>query len=128
MILALHISLACLKYVHSRIILAYQNGLLEEVELYELVREVLKSMPKINKPEDIYTLDKMTVVIEIEERHLIAILAVSNFGDVDENRNLVGAELMIKAKNALLSNREEGENSEIERLKKLWEGGDKNET
>jgi hypothetical protein len=120
----LRISFACLRYLWTRVLLAIQNGLIEQIDGYDLIEEILHKMPDIEK-ESIFALDKEEVEILIKRETLLAILVVSNFEDIDINRRLVGAELIIRAKEVLT--KKEGKYSlkdEEERLKRLFEGGE----
>jgi hypothetical protein len=120
----LRLSFACLRYLWTRILLAIQNGLIEQIDGYELIEEIMHKMPGIEK-ENIFALDKEEVEILIKRETLLAILVVSNFEDVDINRRLVGAELIIRTKEVLT--KKGGKYSledEEERLKRLFEGGE----
>jgi hypothetical protein len=120
----LRLSFACLRYLWTRILLAIQNGLIEQIDGYELIEEILHKMPDIEK-ENIFALDKEEVEILIKRETLLAILVVSNFEDVDINRRLVGAELIIKAKEVLTKKGSKYSlEDEEERLKRLFEGGE----
>ena len=120
----LRISFACLRYLWTRILLAIQNGLIEQIDGYDLIEEILHKMPDIEK-ENIFALDKEEVEILIKRETLLAILVVSNFEDVDINRRLVGAELIIKAKEVLTKKESKYSlENEEERLKRLFEGGE----
>ncbi len=120
----LRISFACLRYLWTRILLAIQNGLIEQIDGYELIEEILHKMPDIEK-ESIFALDKEEVEILIKRETLLAILVVSNFEDVDINRRLVGAELIIKAKEVLTKKESKYSlEDEEKRLKRLFEGGE----
>jgi len=120
----LRISFACLRYLWTRILLAIQNGLIEQIDGYELIEEILHKMPDIEK-ENIFALDKEKVEILIKRETLLAILVVSNFEDVDINRRLVGAELIIRAKEVLTKKESKYSlEDEEERLKRLFEGGE----
>lgn len=119
----LRISFACLRYLWTRILLAIQNGLIEQIDGYELIEEIMHKMPDIEK-ESIFALDKEEVEILIKRETLLAILVVSNFEDVDINRRLVGAELIIRAKEVLTKKESKYSLEEEERLKRLFEGGE----
>jgi hypothetical protein len=120
----LRISFACLRYLWTRILLAIQNGLIEQIDGYELIEEIMHKMPGIEK-ENIFALDKEEVEILIKRETLLAILVVSNFEDVDINRRLVGAELIIRAKEVLTKKGSKYSlEDEEERLKRLFEGGE----
>ena len=120
----LRLSFACLRYLWTRILLAIQNGLIEQIDGYELIEEILHKMPDIEK-ENIFALDKEEVEILIKRETLLAILVVSNFEDVDINRRLVGAELIIKAKEVLTKKGSKYSlEDEEKRLKRLFEGGE----
>ena len=120
----LRLSFACLRYLWTRILLAIQNGLIEQIDGYELIEEILHKMPDIEK-ESIFALDKEEVEILIKRETLLAILVVSNFEDVDINRRLVGAELIIRAKEVLTKKESKYSlEDEEERLKRLFEGGE----
>jgi hypothetical protein len=120
----LRISFACLRYLWTRILLAIQNGLIEQIDGYELIEEIMHKMPDIEK-ESIFALDKEEVEILIKRETLLAILVVSNFEDIDINRRLVGAELIIKAKKILTKKESKYSlEDEEERLKRLLEGGE----
>jgi hypothetical protein len=119
----LRLSFACLRYLWTRILLAIQNGLIEQIDGYELIEEIMHKMPGIEK-ENIFALDKEEVEILIKRETLLAILVVSNFEDVDINRRLVGAELIIRAKEVLTKKESKYSLEEKERLKRLFEGGD----
>ncbi|MFZ8848530.1 MAG: hypothetical protein ACO2O4_04885 [Minisyncoccia bacterium] len=120
----LRISFACLRYLWTRVLLAIQNGLIEQIDGYELIEEILHKMPDIEK-ESIFALDKEEVEILIKRETLLAILVVSNFEDVDINRRLVGAELIIRAKEVLTKKESKYSlEDEEERLKRLFEGGE----
>jgi len=120
----LRISFACLRYLWTRILLAIQNGLIEQIDGYDLIEEIMHKMPDIEK-ENIFALDKEEVEILIKRETLLAILVVSNFEDVDINRRLVGAELIIKAKEVLTKKESKYSlENEEERLKRLFEGGE----
>jgi hypothetical protein len=118
------ISFACLRYLWTRILLAIQNGLIEQIDGYELIEEILNKMPDVEK-ESIFALDKEEVEILIKRETLLAILVVSNFEDIDINRRLVGAELIIRAKEILTKKGSKYSlGDEEERLKRLFEGGE----
>jgi len=120
----LGISFACLRYLWTRILLAIQNGLIEQIDGYELIEEILHKMPDVEK-ESIFALDKEEVEILIKRETLLAILVVSNFEDIDINRRLVGAELIIRAKEVLTKKGSKYSlEDEEERLKRLLEGGE----
>jgi hypothetical protein len=119
----LRISFACLRYLWTRLLLAIQNGLIEQIDGYELIEEILHKMPDIEK-ESIFALDKEEVEILIKRETLLAILVVSNFEDIDINRRLVGAELIIRAKEVLTKKESKYSLEEEERLKRLFEGGE----
>jgi hypothetical protein len=119
----LRISFACLRYLWTRVLLAIQNGLIEQIDGYELIEEILHKMPDIEK-ESIFALDKEEVEILIKRETLLAILVVSNFEDIDINRRLVGAELIIRAKEVLTKKESKYSLEEEERLKRLFEGGE----
>jgi hypothetical protein len=120
----LKLSFACLKYLWTRILLAIQNGLIEQIDGYDLIEEILHKMPDVEK-ESIFALDKEEVEILIKRETLLAILVVSNFEDVDINRKLVGAELIIRAKEVLTKKESKYSlEDEEERLKRLFEGGE----
>jgi hypothetical protein len=119
----LRISFACLRYLWTRVLLAIQNGLIEQIDGYELIEEILHKMPDIEK-ESIFALDKEEVEILIKRETLLAILVVSNFEDVDINRRLVGAELIIRAKEVLTKKESKYSLEEEKRLKRLFEGGE----
>ena len=120
----LRISFACLRYLWTRILLAIQNGLIEQIDGYELIEEILHKMPDIEK-ESIFALDKEEVEILIKRETLLAILVVSNFEDIDINRRLVGAELIIRAKEVLTKKESKYSlEDEEKRLKRLFEGGE----
>jgi hypothetical protein len=120
----LRISFACLRYLWTRVLLAIQNGLIEQIDGYDLIEEILHKMPDTEK-ENIFALDKEEVEILIKRETLLAILVVSSFEDIDINRRLVGSELIIRAKEVLT--KKGGKYSlkdEEERLKRLFEGGE----
>jgi hypothetical protein len=120
----LRISFACLRYLWTRVLLAIQNGLIEQIDGYELIEEILNKMPDVEK-ESIFALDKEEVEILIKRETLLAILVVSNFEDIDINRRLVGAELIIRAKEVLTKKGSKYSlGDEEERLKRLFEGGE----
>jgi hypothetical protein len=120
----LRISFACLRYLWTRILLAIQNGLIEQIDGYELIEEIMHKMPGIEK-ENIFALDKEEVEILIKRETLLAILVVSSFEDIDINRRLVGAELIIRAKEVLTKKESKYSlEDEEERLKRLFEGGE----
>jgi hypothetical protein len=120
----LRISFACLRYLWTRILLAIQNGLIEQIDGYELIEEIMHKMPGIEK-ENIFALDKEEVEILIKRETLLAILVVSSFEDVDINRRLVGAELIIRAKEVLTKKESKYSlEDEEKRLKRLFEGGE----
>jgi hypothetical protein len=120
----LKLSFACLRYLWTRILLAIQNGLIEQIDGYDLIEEIMHKMPDVEK-ESIFTLDKEEVEILIKRETLLAILVVSNFEDVDINRRLVGAELIIRAKEVLTQKGSKYSlEDEEERLKRLFEGGE----
>jgi hypothetical protein len=120
----LRISFACLRYLWTRILLAIQNGLIEQIDGYELIEEIMHKMPDVEK-ESIFALDKEEVEILIKRETLLAILVVSSFEDVDINRRLVGAELIIRAKEVLTKKESKYSlEDEEERLKRLFEGGE----
>jgi hypothetical protein len=119
----LKLSFACLRYLWTRLLLAIQNGLIEQIDGYELIEEILHKMPDIEK-ESIFALDKEEVEILIKRETLLAILVVSNFEDIDINRRLVGAELIIRAKEVLTKKESKYSLEEEERLKRLFEGGE----
>jgi hypothetical protein len=119
----LRLSFACLRYLWTRVLLAIQNGLIEQIDGYELIEEILHKMPDIEK-ESIFALDKEEVEILIKRETLLAILVVSNFEDIDINRRLVGAELIIRAKEVLTKKESKYSLEEEERLKRLFEGGE----
>ena len=120
----LRISFACLRYLWTRVLLAIQNGLIEQIDGYELIEEILHKMPDIEK-ESIFALDKEEVEILIKRETLLAILVVSNFEDIDINRRLVGAELIIRAKEVLTKKGSKYPlEDEEERLKRLFEVGE----
>jgi hypothetical protein len=120
----LRISFACLRYLWTRILLAIQNGLIEQIDGYDLIEEIMHKMPGIEK-ENIFALDKEEVEILIKRETLLAILVVSSFEDVDINRRLVGAELIIRAKEVLTKKGSKYSlEDEEERLKRLFEGGE----
>jgi hypothetical protein len=120
----LRLSFACLRYLWARILLAIQNGLIEQIDGYDLIEEIMHKMPDVEK-ENIFTLDKEEVEILIKRETLLAILVVSNFEDVDINRRLVGAELIIRAKEVLTQKGSKYSlEDEEERLKRLFEGGE----
>jgi hypothetical protein len=120
----LRISFACLRYLWTRVLLAIQNGLIEQIDGYELIEEIMHKMPDTEK-ENIFALDKEEVEILIKRETLLAILVVSSFEDIDINRRLVGAELIIKAKEVLTKKESKYSlGDEEERLKRLFEGGE----
>jgi hypothetical protein len=120
----LRISFACLRYLWTRILLAIQNGLIEQIDGYDLIEEIMHKMPGIEK-ENIFALDKEEVEILIKRETLLAILVVSSFEDVDINRRLVGAELIIRAKEVLTKKESKYSlEDEEKRLKRLFEGGE----
>jgi hypothetical protein len=120
----LRISFACLRYLWTRILLAIQNGLIEQIDGYDLIEEIMHKMPGIEK-ENIFALDKEEVEILIKRETLLAILVVSSFEDVDINRRLVGAELIIRAKEVLTKKESKYSlENEEKRLKRLFEGGE----
>jgi len=120
----LKLSFACLRYLWTRILLAIQNGLIEQIDGYDLIEEIMHKMPGVEK-ENIFTLDKEEVEILIKRETLLAILVVSNFEDIDINRRLVGAELIIRAKEVLTKKGSKYSlEDEEERLKRLFEGGE----
>jgi len=122
----LSLSFACVRYLYTRILLALQNGLIEDREAYELIEEILSKIPDYSI-EKVFLSDKDTITISIKREVLLAILTVSSFEDIDMNRNLVGAELILQAKNVLTNKSEgkyESEEEEIRRIKRLLEGGE----
>jgi len=119
----LRVSFSCLRYLWTRVLLAIQNGLIEQIDGYDLIEEILHKMPDIEK-ENIFALDKEKVEILIKRETLLAILVVSNFEDIDINRRLVGAELIIRAKEVLTKKESKYSLEDEERLKRLFEGGD----
>jgi|YelNatPaOPRAMG01_1025707.scaffolds.fasta_scaffold231829_1 hypothetical protein len=120
----LRISFACLRYLWTRVLLAIQNGLIEQIDGYDLIEEIMHKMPDVEK-ENIFALDKEEVEIFIKRETLLAILIVSNFEDIDINRRLVGAELIIRAKEVLTKKESKYSlEDEEERLKRLFEGGE----
>jgi len=122
----LSLSFACVRYLYTRILLALQNGLIEDREAYELIEEILSKIPDYTI-EKVFLSDKDNITISIKREVLLAILSVSSFEDIDMNRNLVGAELILQAKNVLTNKSEgkyESEEEEIRRIKRLLEGGE----